>query len=106
MVVKSDMVWHEDYFPNDIIVRSGTLQIPSGENLNMRPSCRLIVMDGGSVLIDGGSVTNAGIYVKSGGSLMIRNNGNVKLGKYASFNTEKGALIDIDYGNIEHWHDQ
>lgn len=106
MVVKSDMVWNEDYFPNDIIVRSGTLQIPSGKNLNMRPSCRLIIMDGGSVVIDGGSVTNAGIYVKSGGSLTIRNNGNVKLGKYASFDTEKGALIDIDYGNIENWHDQ
>ena len=106
MVVKSDTVWHEGSFPNDIIVRSGTLKIPSGGNLNMLSSCRLIVMDGGSVVVDGGSVTNAGIYVKSGGSLMIRNNGNVKLGKYASFDTEKGALIDIDYGYIEYWHDQ
>lgn len=101
MVVKSDMEWPGGTYTNDIVVRSGTMRIVSGKDLEMQPSYKLIVMDGGALEIDGGTVNNANIFVKSGGMLVVKNNAHVKLAKYASLDSEKGAVMEVDYGCIE-----
>ena len=101
LVIKSDMEWPGGVYPNDVIVRSGTMKVVSGKDLEMRRSYNLIVMNGGTLEIDGGAVTNASIFIKSGGRLVIKNNGVIKLSKYASLGSEKGAIMDVVNGSIE-----
>ena len=61
-------------FTNDIIVRAGTFKIPSGKTLQMRDGYRIYVLEGGTLEVDGGTIQNADVLVKSGGTLNIKNN--------------------------------
>lgn len=101
MVIKSDIEWQGGSYPNDVIVRSGSLRVVSGKTLDMKTSYRLIVMDGATLEVDGGTITNANIFVKSGGHLAVKNNGQIKLSRYASLGSEQGAIIYVEYGCVE-----
>lgn len=99
-VITANTEWDGETFTNDIIVRSGTFRIPSGKTLQLRENCRIYVLKGGTLEIDGGTVLETGIYVKDGGNLVIKNNGSVRLPEYGSLKTEKGATVDMPYGSI------
>ena len=54
IVVTADRTWPGgEPVNNDIIVRSGTLTFPYGE-CQIRPGCKIIVMDGGTLNVYGG----------------------------------------------------
>ena len=94
-------VWEGGSFANDIIVRSGTFKIPSGKTLQLRDGCRIYVLDGGTLEVDGGIVWNADVLVRSGGTLNIKNNGSIHLNSYGKLNAEKGAVVNALYGEVQ-----
>ncbi len=50
------------------------------------------------VTIQGGHLINGNTVVLNGGSITIANNGSIELSDGDAFNTETGAIVDIDYG--------
>ena len=96
--------WGGGAFTNDIIVRSGTFKIPSGKTLQMRDGYRIYVLEGGTLEVDGGTIQNADVLVKSGGTLNIKNNGGIHLNRYGKLNAEKGAIVNALYGEVQTAH--
>lgn len=100
-VLTSSTEWGGGAFTNDIIVRSGTFKIPSGKTLQMRDGYRIYVLEGGTLEVDGGTIQNADVLVKSGGTLNIKNNGGIHLNRYGKLNAEKGAIVNALYGEVQ-----
>lgn len=100
LVITESTDWQGGPFVNDIIVRSGTLRIPSGKTLQMPDACRLYVLDGGTLEVDGGVIANADILVKDGGTLKLVNNGTIHLSRFGEVDTELGAQVEMQSGEI------
>lgn len=100
-VLTASAEWGGGTFTNDIIVRSGTFKIPSGKTLQMRDGYRIYVLEGGTLEVDGGTIQNADVLVKSGGTLNIKNNGGIHLNRYGKLNAEKGATVNALYGEVQ-----
>lgn len=100
-VLTASAEWGGGAFANDIIVRSGTFKIPSGKTLQMRDGYRIYVLEGGTLEVDGGTIQNADVLVKSGGTLNIKNNGGIHLNRYGKLNAEKGAIVNALYGEVQ-----
>ena len=100
LVITESTDWQGGPFVNDIIVRSGTLRIPSGKTLQMPDACRLYVLDGGTLEVDGGVIANADILVKDGGTLKLVNNGTIHLNRFGEVDTELGAQVEMLSGVI------
>ena len=100
LVITESTDWQGGPFVNDIIVRSGTLRIPSGKTLQMPDACRLYVLDGGTLEVDGGVITNADILIKDGGTLKLVNNGTIHLNRFGEVDTELGAQVEMQNGEI------
>ncbi|MBP3511740.1 MAG: VCBS repeat-containing protein [Prevotella sp.] len=98
VVITSDTVCSGGAFTNDIIVRSGMFRITG--NVDMPYSSKIIVMDGGSITVDGCSVAGCSMLVRNGGSLSVINDGEIRLSRYGTFASEVGAEVDIQSGNI------
>ena len=99
-VVTENRDWQGGAFVNDIIVRSGTLRISSGKNLQMPDACRIYVMDGGTLEVDGGVITNANVLIKDGGKLKLTNGGTIRVSQYGEIESELGAEVEILSGEI------
>ena len=100
IVVTADRTWPGgEPVNNDIIVRSGTLTFPYGE-YQIRPGCKIIVMDGGTLNVYGGVLLDANILVKSGGAMVIDNNGVIYLEDHGDVKLESGAVLDFITGDI------
>ena len=100
-VVTASTEWPGGAFTNDVIVRSGTFKVTAGRTLDMREGCRLYVMEGGTLEVDGGTVENADIFVKSGGALNLKNNGRIHLYRYGKLDAEKGATLNALHGEVQ-----
>lgn len=100
-VLTASAEWGGGAFANDIIVRYGTFKIPSGKTLQMRDGYRIYVLEGGTLEVDGGTIQNADVLVKSGGTLNIKNNGGIHLNRYGKLNAEKGAIVNALYGEVQ-----
>ena len=99
-VVTTSTEWGGGQFNNDLIIRGGTFKIPAGKTLLMREGCRIYVLEGGTLDVDGGTVENADILLKPGSVLNVKNNGNVLLNKYGKLNAEQGATVNALYGEV------
>lgn len=101
-VITSSTTWEGGSFTNDIIVRSGTFTIPSGKTLTMRKPYRIYVMSGATLEVTGGTIENADIVVKNGGTLNANDSANIKLRSTGgNFYVEQGGILNLDEGVIQ-----
>lgn len=101
-VITNNTTWSGGTYPNDIIVRSGTFTIPEGITLNMRKPYRIYVMDGGTLNVNGGTITNADIVIKDGGTLNLTQNSTINLRSTGgTLQVDKGATMNMALGTIE-----
>ena len=61
----------------------------------------MIVRSGTTLEVDGGSILNARLMVQKGGTVVIKNNGLIKLRSGAGFEMENGAVLDLPCGVID-----
>ena len=54
----------------------------------------VIVRSGAVLEVDGGSILNARLVVQKGGTVIVKNNGLIKLRAGSDFDMEKGAILD------------
>ena len=86
-------------YPNIVIVGGSTLSVANAV-MTMKDNATIVVNNGASLIVDGGTLKNANIIVDSGGNLTVRNNGTIELSQSGQVSTALGALVNIDEGNI------
>ena len=84
---------------NDVVVRGGELSI-AADGLDMTDGQKLIIMDGGTLKVDSGRISNANVLVKRGGHLAIENGGEIEVGKFGNLATEGGASVEVVDGEV------
>lgn len=100
-VITSNTTWEGGTFTNDIIIRSGTFMIPQGVTLDMRKPYRIYVMNGGTLNVVGGRITNADIVVKSGGTLNVAGDAQITLRTNGgNLQVDKGAVMNMPLGTV------
>lgn len=98
LVVKNEtsISANEQLYFNILVKGSGQLTIQS--DVTLMGNSRIIVESGGSLVIDGGNLSNAEIELKPGSSLRIINNGIIDTRN--GFEVPIGAIVDATYGQI------
>ncbi|MEI7503320.1 MAG: VCBS repeat-containing protein, partial [Paludibacter sp.] len=100
--LESSETWSSNHdFCGDLNVKSGTLTINNGSNLKMGNTSTITINSGASLIIDSGSILNANVRALAGSNVTIKNNGSIKLRTNAEFYTEKGTIVDMQYGSID-----
>ena len=100
-VITNNTTWNGGTYSNDIIVRSGTFTIPEGVTLNMRKPYRIYVMDGAILNVEGGTITNADIVIKDGGTLNLTQNSTINLRSTGgNLQVDKGGAMNMPQGAI------
>lgn len=100
-LINSDEVWSGESPCGNVVLQSGRLVIPAGQSMTLNKTSAVIVRLGAVLEVDGGSILNARIKVLDGGTIIIKNNGMVKLRNKGDFDMEKGAVMDLSYGTID-----
>ena len=81
-----------DFTRNRILTITGT--VTKTEQIIIR------VCEGGTLVIDGGTLLNANLQLIPGCHLIIRNNGCIRVPSGSTYNTPVGAIVDIESGSI------
>lgn len=81
------------------ITNNATLTITSTGIVNLNGHNKIIV-DSGTLVIDGGIVNKARVIANEGGSVFLRNNGFVHLDSLGYFTIEEGASFQHESGKI------
>ena len=100
--ITSNTIWaQKQYIYNSFLVPSGvTLTI---NNDIIFYDGTKIILEGGTLLVDGGHLYNANIEVSNSPSsnIMIINDGSIEKASGKSFEIPSGAIFEIDYGTIK-----
>lgn len=82
------------------IVENGILTISGTTTL--AGDAKIRVCEGGTLIVDGGTINNAKIELIPGGHLIVRNNGTINMATGEDFAVPIGAIVDVDveYGSI------
>ena len=81
------------------IVKNGVLTITS--TVNMSENSRIRVCEGGTLIVDGGTLQNAHITLVPGSTLILRNNGKINMDSGIDFDAPKGVVVNIESGEIK-----
>ena len=90
------MTINDSLYCNILIKSSAQLTIQS--DIELMGNSSVIVETGGKLIIDGGTLSNVDLVMKSGSSLRIVNNGIIETKN--GFEAPLGALVDIEHGKI------
>lgn len=93
--------WHEyKYLRCHLIIEAnGSLTI--SDKISMYKDAQITVAAGGTLIINGGIIERGDVTIKSQGTLIIKNNGKIIKDGEDSFNSEIGAVVNIEYGEIQ-----
>ncbi len=94
--VDSTMNAEQQLYSNIRITSTGQLTIRG--NIELMGNSHVIVEPGGALIIDGCTLSNVDLDIKSGAYLQIINNGVVETRD--GFNAPVGAMVDVEHGQI------
>lgn len=77
----------------------GVLRITN--QITMHEKAKILVANGGKLIVDGGLLEQADIKIFSGGSLELLDGGIIRMGDSDAFESEQGAVMLLDEGSIE-----
>lgn len=85
------------------IVQNGTLIVKN--ILNLLGLVTITIENGGKLVIDGGTITNANLDMKDGSQLKLLNDGLLVCRTNSDFSAPQGAIVYLNYGKICNSHD-
>ena len=98
--ISSNTTWDTDttHCGNIVVTNNAILTITA--QLTMNPAAKIIVQNGGTLIVDGGIIINAKVDVQNSAKIQLLNNGTLYLKQMGNLNVELGAEAEIDYGRI------
>lgn len=80
------------------ILSGGVLTI-SG-TMTMNGNSKIKVCNGGTLIVDGGTIQDANLFLAPGSHVILRNNGVINMAAGVTFDASVGAVVDIESGEI------
>ena len=80
------------------VVKEGILTIK--RTVTLEENARIRVCEGGTLVVDGGTLENADITMVPGSTLIVKNNGRIKMALGKEFHVPVGAIVNIVSGEI------
>ena len=98
--ISSNTAWNSDttHCGNIIVTNNAIFTIT--EQLTMNPAAKIIVQNGGTLIVDAGSIVNATVDVQASAKLQLLHNGTLYLKQFGNLNVELGAEADMEYGRV------
>lgn len=81
------------------IVNGGTLTITGTTTLT--GNARIRVCEGGTLVVDGGTIQNADITMVPGSTVILRNGGKINMASGKDFDAPKGVTVNLESGEIQ-----
>lgn len=101
-LILSNTTWNEGDPCGNVIVEKGTLTIPYGKNLSLTDkTSKIIIRKGGTLVVDGGKVSNANVLALPGGRVELKNGGTIQLRQKGKVAIKEGATFLNLYGSIK-----
>lgn len=98
--ISNDTLWNTNqvHCGNIIVTNNATLTITA--QLTMNPAAKIIVQNGGTLVIDTGSIVNTNVDVQASAKLQLLHNGTLYLKQSGSLIVRLGAEADMEYGRV------
>lgn len=99
-IVNNDTTWSTDttHCGNIIIKNNAILTITA--ELTMNPVAKIIVQDGGTLIVDEGTIIHASVDVQNSAKLRLLNNGTLYLKQMGNLKVQLGAEAELEYGRV------
>lgn len=102
VIVENSVQWTVDKtICNDIIVRNNSVLNISNAEISLSKMGTIFVEDGSSLILEGGTVINANLYLEENANLTILNGGSILLNTADEVHSEPGATVNIGHGSID-----
>jgi len=100
LTISSNTSWSTDNeVCSDVTINSGaTLTVTANITLSFKST--VTVKSNSTLTMDGGEIKNGKFIVENGGTLIIKNNGKIKLNN-SELDVQIGATLDYSYGEID-----
>lgn len=99
--VNGNLIYYApQYIHYNIIVKSGAV-LTLTDILTIYPLCKMSVLGGGELVIDGGTLNTANLELHDGAKLTIRNNGIVHMTNNGNFTAPVGSTVSIESGGFQ-----
>lgn len=98
--IVSNTTWNADtiHCGNIIVANNSTLTITA--ELTMNPAAKIYVQNGGSLVVDAGTIVNANIEVYPSAKFRLLHDGTVYLKQLGNLNVQQGAEAEMKYGSV------
>lgn len=100
LIINSDVeyVTRQSLYTHIRITQNGTLRVKN--TLNLFGHATITIDNGGKLIIDGGTITNAYIVMNAGSQLKFINDGLLVCRSNTNFYAPSGALVEMNHGKI------
>ena len=100
VTITNDTTWStsQTQCGNVVIANNATLTITA--ELTMNPAATITIMNGGTLVVNAGSILNAEIDMQTSAKLRLLNNGTLHIKPDKDFNVPFGAEADIVHGRV------
>lgn len=100
VTITNDTTWNTDMIQcgNVVIANNATLTITA--ELTMNPAATITIQNGGTLVVNAGSILNAEIDMQTLARLRLLNNGTLHIKQDKDFNVPFGAEADIVHGMV------
>ena len=98
--ISSNTTWNSDttHCGNIIVTNNAILTITA--QLTMNPAAKIIIQNGGTLIVDTGSIINANIDVQTSAKIQLLHNGTLYLKQFGNLNVRLGAETNMEYGRV------
>ena len=99
-IIDENATWNtnQTHCGNIIVTNNATLTISA--QLTMNPAAKIIIQNGGTLLVDAGNILNANVDVQASAKFKLLHNGTLYMKQIGNLNVQHGAEADIEFGCI------
>jgi subtilisin family serine protease len=101
-VISSSQTWNTPQtLCGDLIIENGaTLTLSATSVTTIQPGNKVVIKNGGKLVVNGGSIKNGKLIAQNGSRLEMKNNGQIYLRANDDLDIQLGAIFDCPYGKI------
>lgn len=98
--ISIDTTWNtnQTHCGNIVITNNATLTITA--EVTMNPIAKITVQDGGTLIVNGGAITNSSVDVRNSAKLQLLNNGTLYLKQMGNLKIQLGAEAEMKCGRV------